>query len=145
MVVGQLQVVRQLLTKPSILVLGCQLDNQAVHLVRQVELAAEAGVGLDEEGLIEHILLVLRHIVEFVVADDVAMAGGTQRHAATSALDGQLVSFAQLHDIHIHIGGCLQLVGCVVPIYDGNLDHVGVYLPASSLSLASNSSSSPDV
>jgi hypothetical protein len=54
------------------------------------------------------------------------MTGAAQCHTATGALYGEFIRLANLHEVHIHIGGSFQLVGLAVAVYYGD-DYVAVF------------------
>ena len=81
-----------------------QSYGQSVKLFFHENLAPQSAIILNEKGLVEHILLILRRFVQLVVAFNVAMTGSTHGHAATGPFDRQLISLTHLHEVHVHIG-----------------------------------------
>ena len=100
-----------------------QSYDQSVELFFHENLAPQSAVILNEKGLIEHILLILRRFVQLMVAFDVAMTGSTHGHAATGPFDRQLVCLTHLHEVHVHIGRGSKIVLHALTVNDvyGNI------------------------
>ena len=98
------------------------LDAQTVEGSGDAQLATQSGVLFYKECLVQHILLVFTHLRQFGIREHVAVAGAAQGHAATGTLHRKLVSFADFHDIHIHVRRRFEFMGLAVAVYHGDQD-----------------------
>lgn len=59
-----------------------------------------------------------------MVAFNIYLAGGTERHATAAAFYRELVGFAELHEVEVHICRPNELMLLRKPVYDGYSDFV---------------------
>ena len=100
----------------------CQTDDHSIERISELNLTAQTALFLDVKGLIEHVLFIVRLLGHCpgMCTLHIAMAAGTHGHATAGALHGQLRTLAELHDVHVHVGGRFQLVGSSFSVNDGN-------------------------